>query len=90
MADISEKCEELLEEYQALRRRLEEIEFTNPDVDDEPEGEITQEDQDRLAELEQILDEECDIELPNDEDSDVDIPEYAEESPSEPMDFDKE
>lgn len=90
MADISEQCRELLEEYQALRRRLEEIEFTNPDLDDEPEGEITQEDRDRLAELKQQLDEECDIELPDEDESDVDIPEYAEESPSEPRDFDKE
>lgn len=82
-----EACEKLLEEYQALRRRIEEVDFTQADVDELPEEQVSEEDLDRLEALRDRLESECDIELPDDMDTDIDLPEYAVGSPSEPRDF---
>ena len=89
---MSERCQELVDEYNALRRRVEEMEFTNPDVDDPVSAlnEEEKEDLDRLREIREVIDEECDIELPDEDESDIDLPEYADGAPSEPMDFDAE
>lgn len=92
MADISNRCQELLDEYHMLRRRLEEENFTNPDIDDEDFDE-DDDDETRLEELAELLEEECDIDVfaeDFEEETDLDIPEYAAESPSEPMEFDVE
>lgn len=84
-------CQEYLEEYQALKRRIEEEEFENPDLDDEVRmsDDDYADDINRLEELEEIIAEECDFQLPEDE-TDLDLPEYAGTSPSEPMDFDSD
>jgi len=80
-----EHCEKLLEEYQALRRRLEEIDFANTELDDDSPG-VDQTDIDRIEELEERLSTECDIELPDETDDDIDLPDYATGAPSEPRD----
>jgi len=78
-------CEKLLDEYQALRRRLEEIDFANTDLDDESPG-IDQTDIDRLKQLEDRLTTECDTKLPDETNEDIDLPDYATGAPSEPRD----
>lgn len=83
-------CERLLEEYRALRRRLEEIDFSAPDYDVDSNAHISQGDIDRLEELQERLDTECDIEMPDELESDLDLPEYAGKSPSEPRDYSSE
>jgi|AntRauTorcE11897_2_1112592.scaffolds.fasta_scaffold01608_7 hypothetical protein len=88
MSDISKHCQELLDEYRILRRRLEEDEFTNPDLDDAPTNEDEQ--ADRLEELKEELEDNCDLELPEEDDADIDLPDHAGGTPSEPMDFDAE
>ena len=75
-------CEKLLDEYQALRRRLEEIDFANADIDDTPG--INQPDINRLKQLQERLHTECDIALPEETEDDIDLPDYASEAPSEP------
>jgi|GEM_PF-1167360 hypothetical protein len=90
MPNIDTRCQELLDEYQALRRRLEEDDFTNPDIDDASLSEEDEEDRERLDEIKEILEDECDIELLDDGEADIDLPDHADGSPSEPMDFDKE
>jgi hypothetical protein len=82
-----DECEKLLEEYQALRRRLEEIDFSSPDYDAESDDAVSQSDIDRLDDLRDRLETECDVELPDKQESDIDLPEYAAGSPSEPRDF---
>lgn len=82
-----DECEKLLEEYQALRRRLEEIDFSSPDYDAESGDAVSQSDIDRLNDLRDRLETECDVELPDEQESDIDLPEYATGSPSEPRDF---
>lgn len=84
-------CQQLLEEYEILSRRLEELDFTSPDFDDSelPPG-IESGDYERLLEIREVLETECDIEVPDEEERDLDIPDYAGKSPSEPMDFDSE
>jgi hypothetical protein len=84
-------CEKLLEEYEALRRRLEEMDFSSPDYDvDEDVDGVRQSDIERLRDLEDRLETECDVELPDEQESDLDLPEYAAESPSEPRNYEKE
>lgn len=84
-------CEKLLEEYQALRRRLEEMDFSSPDYDvDEDVDGVRRSDIERLRNLENRLETECDVELPDEQESDLDLPEYAAESPSEPRDYSEE
>jgi len=78
-------CEKLLDEYQALRRRLEETDFANADLDDGSPG-VDQTDIDRFEELEDRLSTECDNELPDETDKDIDLPEYATGAPSKPRD----
>lgn len=90
MADISEHCQELLDEYKVLRRQVEEDEFTNPDLDEAGTNADNQSDLDRLEEIKELLEEECDVDIPEEGETDLDLPEYAAESPSEPMDFDAE
>lgn len=79
-------CEKLLEEYQALRRRLEEIDFANSNLDSEDDRRVDQTDIDRLEELEEKLNNDCDVELPDETEDDIDLPGYATGSPSEPRD----
>lgn len=80
-----EECKKLMEEYEALRRRLEAVDFSESD---EPEDileeseavdledlDIDPQDLKRLEEIQEQLIEECGEELPGDEDW-VDIPEY--------------
>ncbi len=88
MAD--DTCEQLLQEYEALRRRLEEIGFSSPDYDVEDMDGVSQDEIDRLEELKDRLETECDVEMPIEQESDLDLPEYAAESPSEPRDFEDE
>lgn len=93
MADISDRCQELLDEYRLLRRQLEEDEYVNPDIDEDEEDIDLEADRERLEELQEILEEECDIDVfadEDDEEDELDLPEYAAESPSEPRDFDVE
>lgn len=78
-----EICEQLLEEYQSLRRRLEELDFTADDIEADENPGVSQADIDRLEELEERLSVECDVELPEDG-SDLDLPAYAVGAPSEP------
>lgn len=82
-----DNCEQLLQEYEALRRRLEEIGLSNPDFDAEEMDGVSQGDIDRLEELKEQLETECDVEMPIEQESDLDLPGYAAESPSEPRDF---
>ena len=91
-------CEKLLEEYQMLVQQLEESEVEIDVGNDEKSiedysvedfgDEFTQEDYERLAELERLLEEECGA-LPEDE-SELDLPEYANQAPSEPINRDGE
>lgn len=90
MADTDTHCQELLDEYQALRRRLEEDELSNPEIDETRSDEQQQSDRDRLEEVKEELEDECDIELPEEGEEDIDLPDHATGSPSEPMDFDAE
>lgn len=90
MNDISERCQELLDEYRTLRRRLEEADFTNPEIDDASPSDENQADIDRLEMVREELNDECDIELPDEDEDDIDLPDYATGAPSEPMDFDAE
>lgn len=76
-------CEQLLEEYRALRRRLEERDFASGESGQQPS--VRSEDVDRLQELKRRLDTECDIDMPTDSESDLDLPDHAGSSPSEPM-----
>lgn len=88
----SDRCQEIYDEYRTLRRQLEEDEYVNPDIDDEEDAELAA-DRERLEELKEILEEECDIDVfadDEDHEDDLDLPEYAAESPSEPRDFDVE
>lgn len=89
MADITDRCQELLDEYRMLRRQLEEDGYVNPDLDEDDESAELEADRERLEELQEILEEECDVDISADEenDADLDLPEYAAESPSEPIDF---
>ncbi|MEX2514945.1 MAG: hypothetical protein WD335_02325 [Candidatus Paceibacterota bacterium] len=88
MADIDSRCQELLDEYQALRRRLEEDDFMNPDIDDAALSKEDLEDRERLEELKEMLEDECDIEILDDGEADIDLPDHADGPPSEPMGFD--
>ena len=93
MTDISDHCQKLLVEYRVLRRQLEEDAYINPDIGDEDDGADLKADRERLEELQEILEEECDVDVMTDDDDDeseLDLPEYAAKSPSEPMDFDQE
>lgn len=83
----NDSCEQLLKEYEALRRRLEEIDFSNPDYDADDMDGVQQADIDRLRDLQDRLETECDVEIPDEQETDIDLPEYAAESPSEPRDF---
>lgn len=87
MADIDSNCKELLDEYQALRRRLEEVDFTNPDIDDSTLSAEDLEDRERLEEIQEMLEDECDIEILDDGEADIDLPDHADGLPSEPMGF---
>lgn len=90
MAETNNRCQELLDEYQALRRRLEEDDFTNPDLDDAAADKQDLEDRERLEEVKEELEDECDIEILDDGEADIDLPDHADGLPSEPMDFDAE
>jgi len=82
-----DECEQLLEEYQLLRRRLEEIDFSGPDQDGQDDPGVNKEDVERLQDLKDRLETECDVEMPTDADTDLDLPEYAAGPPSEPHSF---
>ncbi len=88
MSEMSDYCQELLDEYRALRRRLEDIDYMNPDIDDSSFSEQEQADLERLQEIKEELDDECDVDILDDDEDDIDLPEYADEAPSEPRDFD--
>lgn len=90
MADTENRCRELLDEYRALRRRLEEEDFTNPDLDDAVAEKQDLEDKERLEEIKEELEDECDIEILDDGEADIDLPDHADGLPSEPMGFDAE
>lgn len=90
MSDTSEHCQELLDEYESLKDRLEGADFLNPDVDDVSPSKQHQDDMDRLLEVREELQDECDVDLPDMEDEEIDLPDYATGAPSEPMDFDAE
>lgn len=83
-------CEHLLKEYEALRRRLEEMDFSSPDYDAEDIPGVDRDDVERLHNLRDRLETECDVEIPDEQETDLDLPEYAAESPSEPRDFDRD
>ena len=78
------ECEKLLNEYQALRRRLDEPD--QADTDQEMSEKTKQEDLARLQEIREIIDQNCEADLPDKPDGDLDIPSFAKKSPSEPMD----
>jgi len=79
------ECEKLLNEYQALRRRLDEPDQADTDHADAPEK-TKQEDRARLQEIREIIDQNCEADLPDKPDGDLDIPKFTQKSPSEPMD----
>ena len=78
------ECEKLLNEYQALRRRLDELD--QADTDKDASEKTKQEDRARLQEIREIIDQNCEADLPDKPDGDLDIPSFAKKSPSEPMD----
>jgi hypothetical protein len=82
-----ERCEKIKEEYESLRRRLENVEFATikRDADTAADSQgldfndlaVSRDDVRRFKRVKHQLTEECGEELPLDTDSQVDIPDYV-------------
>ena len=82
-----ERCEKIKEEYESLRRRLENVEFATIKRDEDTAADsqgldfndlaVSRDDVRRFKRVKHQLKEECGEELPLDTDSQVDIPDYV-------------
>lgn len=89
MNETEDECEQLLEEYQALRRRVEEVDFASPDYDAGEDSGVSEDEIERLRDLKDRLETECDVEMPDEQEDDLDLPDYAGTAPSEPRDYEE-